>query len=75
MAQVMVEAYEIVEHGYMTADDFRDFSFGNGVEMHTGMNPAFFKGTAVEADVEKFKTGNTTADSTASNDRAGGGGI
>ncbi len=39
----------------MTADDFRDFSFGNVVEMHTGMNPDFFKGTVVEGEVEKFK--------------------
>ena len=59
MTQVMVDAYEMVERGYMTADDFRDFSFGNVVEMHTGMNPDFFKGTAVENDVEKFKTANT----------------
>jgi hypothetical protein len=55
MTQVMVEAYEMVEHGFITEDDFRDFTFGNVVEMHTGMNPDFFKGTVVEDDVEKFK--------------------
>lgn len=54
MTQVMVEAYEMVEEGYLTEDDFRDFTFGNVVAMHTGMNPAFFKGTVVEAAVEKF---------------------
>ena len=35
--------------------DFRDFSFGNVVAMHSGMNPDFFKGTVVEDAVEKFK--------------------
>jgi hypothetical protein len=54
MTQVLVEAYELVEKGYLTEDDFRDFTFGNVVTMHTGMNPAFFKGTVVEAAVEKF---------------------
>ena len=56
MTQVMVEAYEMVQQGYMTEDDFRDFSFRNVVEMHTGMNPDFFKGTVVEDAVETFKT-------------------
>ncbi len=58
MTQVMVEAYEMVEAGYMTETDFRDFSFGNVVAMHTGMNPDFFKGTVVENEVEAFKTNN-----------------
>ena len=48
MTKVMVEAYEMVEDGFMTDDDFRDFTFGNVVSMHTGMNPDFFKGTVVE---------------------------
>ena len=38
--------------------DFRDFVYGNVVEMHTGMNPDFFKGTVVEDEVEKFKAKN-----------------
>ena len=58
MTKVMVEAYEMVEDGYITEDDFRDFSYGNVVEMHTGMNPDFFKGTVVEDEVEKFKAQN-----------------
>ena len=55
MTKVMVEAYEMVEDGLLTDEDFRDFTFGNVVQMHTGMNPDFFKGTAVEADVEAYK--------------------
>lgn len=35
--------------------DFRDFTFGNVVEMHAGMNPNFFNGTVVEDTVEKLK--------------------
>lgn len=54
MTKVMVEAYEMVEHGFMDDDDFRDFTFGNVVSMHAGMNPDFFKGTVVEKDVEKY---------------------
>ncbi|MEE2970483.1 MAG: amidohydrolase family protein [Pseudomonadota bacterium] len=55
MTKVMVEAYEMVEDGHITEDDFRDFTYGNIVQMHAGMNPDFFKGTAVEADVEAYK--------------------
>ena len=55
MTKVMVEAYEMVEDGYITDEDFRAFSYGNVVSMHTGMNPDFFKGTVVESEVEKFK--------------------
>jgi hypothetical protein len=32
----------------------------NVVEMHTGMNPDFFKNTVVEDAVEKFKTESVT---------------
>ena len=55
MTKVMVEAYELVDDGFITTDDFRDFTFGNVVAMHTGMNPDFFKGTVVEDQVESFK--------------------
>ena len=58
MTKVMVEAHELVEDGFITDDDFRDFTYGNVVRMHTGMNPNFFKGTVVEAEVEKFKAEN-----------------
>ena len=61
MTKVMVEAYEMVEHGFMTDDDFRDFTFGNVVGMHAGMNPDFFKGTVVENEVEAFRTASKSA--------------
>ena len=48
MTEVLVEAYELVDDGIITHDDFRDFVFGNAVEFWAGMNRDFFKGTAVE---------------------------
>jgi predicted TIM-barrel fold metal-dependent hydrolase len=48
MAAVVPEAYELVEHGLLTDDDFRDFMFGNAVRFWGEVNPDFFKGTVVE---------------------------
>jgi len=61
MTKVMVEAYEMVEDGFMDDDDFRAFTFGNVVDMHTGMNPDFFKGTVVEDAVAKHRAGTAAA--------------
>jgi predicted TIM-barrel fold metal-dependent hydrolase len=48
MREVLVEAHELVDDGIITPDDFRDFVFTYPVEFWTGVNPDFFKGTAVE---------------------------
>jgi predicted TIM-barrel fold metal-dependent hydrolase len=48
MAEVVPEAYELVEHGLLTEDDFRDFMFENAVRFWGEVNPDFFKGTVVE---------------------------
>ena len=61
MTKVMVEAYEMVEDGFMNEDDFRDFTFGNVVSMHSGMNPDFFKGTVVEEAASNYVAGKTGA--------------
>ena len=34
--------------------DFRDFVFANPIKLWTGLNPDFFKGTAVEKPVSEF---------------------
>ena len=47
MVQVLPEAYELVEHGFLTHDDFRDFTFGNAVRLWGAGNPRFFEGTSV----------------------------
>jgi hypothetical protein len=49
---VLAEAYELVEDGHLTEPDFRAFTFSNVVQLYQGMNPAFFRGTVVEADAE-----------------------
>jgi predicted TIM-barrel fold metal-dependent hydrolase len=48
MAAVVPEAYELVEHGLIDDDDFRDFMFTNAVRFWGEVNPDFFKGTVVE---------------------------
>jgi hypothetical protein len=41
------EAYELVEDGHITEDDFRDFTFANAVRLWGTQNPKFFEGTRV----------------------------
>lgn len=48
MAEPIAESYEAVEEGRMSAEDYRDFAFGNAVRLHGGMTPGFFDGTVVE---------------------------
>ena len=54
MTKVLEEAYELVEEGNMTPEDFRDFTLANPVRFFAGVNPDFFKGTVVEASVERL---------------------
>jgi hypothetical protein len=51
MSQVALEAYEMVENGMISADDFRDFVFANPARLWTALNPDFFKGTPVQSAV------------------------
>ncbi len=48
---VIPEAFENVERGFITEQDFREFTFTNAALLHTRNNPAFFKGTVVEQAV------------------------
>ena len=56
MTDVLGEAYEGVEDGVLSQDDFRDFVFANPVRLWTSMNPDFFVGTAVESQVHACMT-------------------
>ncbi len=49
--EVIPEAFEMVEKGFVTDQDFREFTFTNAARLHTGNNPDFFKGTVVEQAV------------------------
>jgi predicted TIM-barrel fold metal-dependent hydrolase len=51
MTEPVEEAYELVEHGLLTDEQFREFTFLNAVKLHGAMNPNFFKGTIVEQPV------------------------
>ena len=48
MAQVLPEAYELIEDGHLTEAQFKDFTFTNAVRLWAGTNPDFFKNTVVE---------------------------
>jgi predicted TIM-barrel fold metal-dependent hydrolase len=47
MRDPLPEAYELVEDGHITSDNFRDFTFANAVHLWGAQNPRFFEGTAV----------------------------
>lgn len=48
LTEPVEEAFEMVEHGLITEDNFRDFTFSNPLRLHAGMNPKFFEGTVIE---------------------------
>jgi len=52
VTEVVEEAYELVEKGLISHDDFRDFVFTNPVSFYTGMNPEFFNGTVLETEIK-----------------------
>lgn len=47
ISEVLVEAWELVDDGLLTEDDFRAFTFGNVAELYTGGNTHYFDGTVV----------------------------
>jgi len=47
MRDPLPEAYELVEDGLISQDNFRDFTFANAVHLWGTQNPRFFEGTAV----------------------------
>jgi hypothetical protein len=55
MREVTSEAYEMVEKGLITKEDFRDFVLVNPVEMWTALNPNFFKDTVIEREAEVLR--------------------
>ena len=50
MSKVMVEAYELLERGAVTPQEFKQFTFTNPVRLHAGANPRFFEGTVCELE-------------------------
>jgi hypothetical protein len=57
MSEVLEEAWEMVEHGWIDEQAFAKFTFSHPARFYTGTNPAFFKGTVVQAAVDEFLAG------------------
>jgi predicted TIM-barrel fold metal-dependent hydrolase len=47
---VLPEAFEMVDKGCLTEEDFREFTFSNAARLHGSVNPDFFKGTVIERE-------------------------
>jgi predicted TIM-barrel fold metal-dependent hydrolase len=50
----MEETYELLEHGILDAQQFRDFVFENPVRFYGSLNPDFFTGTVVEREAAEI---------------------
>jgi predicted TIM-barrel fold metal-dependent hydrolase len=57
MLHPVPEAHELVEEGFITADDFRDFTFANAVRLWGTQNPRFFEGTVVAKEAAAVLNG------------------
>ncbi len=64
--EVIPEAFEMVEKGFVTEQDFREFTFTNAARLHTRNNTDFFKGTVVEQAVHDELGMQQTPDKTVS---------
>lgn len=51
MREVLPEAYEHIEHGWLDADAFRRFMCDNAHRLYTETNPEFFRGTILDGYV------------------------
>jgi hypothetical protein len=49
MTDPVEEAFELVEHGVISEQDFRELTFLNPVRLHGGANPSFFEGSVCDA--------------------------
>lgn len=54
MSRVLCHAYDLVDGGLMSGDDFRRFTFTNTARLFGENNPAFFSGTTVESAVSEL---------------------
>ena len=57
MNETVEEAYELVEHGVITPEQFRKFVFEYPVELRVGMAPDFFRGTRIGDQVDELAAG------------------
>jgi hypothetical protein len=45
--EVLPEAWELVEKGLATEEDFADLTYNNPISLWVGANPRFFEGTSI----------------------------
>jgi hypothetical protein len=57
MNTVIAEAWETVERGLLSPEDFRAMAFVNAVTLHGGMNRDFFTGTCIEKEANEILGG------------------
>jgi len=60
MLSPVPEAHELVEDGFITDEDFRDFTFANAVRLWGTQNPHFFDGTVVAKEAATVLKGAQT---------------
>jgi hypothetical protein len=53
MDHAAAEAYEQVEEGLFSEEDFRKFGFEHSVHLYADTNHGFFNGTAIEDEVKQ----------------------
>ncbi len=53
-ADVLAECWELVDDGIFSEADFERVVFRNSAELHTAMNPDFYRGTVVERAVDEL---------------------
>ena len=58
---VVSEAWSLVQAKLLTEADFRELVFVNPAALHLGMNPDFFRGTAIAGDITNLGTGGAKA--------------
>jgi len=56
MAEILEEAYELVETKILDDAAFREFMCVNPIRFYTSLNPDFFAGTRVEAEAERVRS-------------------
>ena len=61
MRDVLHEAFELIEDERLSPDEFKAFTFENVARFYTDTNPDFFRGTAVESEVDAFVRGQTSS--------------
>jgi hypothetical protein len=54
MSEVLEEAWENVEKGWLDPEQFRAFTFEHAARFYTDADPRFFEGTAVQGAVEEL---------------------